>query len=411
MGWVQDFYILPQFHFKYQGFEWVHSLGIYTYLLFGIAILASIGVILGYKYRLSMLVFFLSFTYIELIDKTTYLNHYYFLSLLSFVLIFLPLDARYSWASYTRGFEYQKVPRWTVDVIRVFLSMVYFYAGLAKLNSDWLLRTQPLKTWLSAKQHLPIVGRYMDESWVHYLMSWSGAIYDLAIPFLLWNKRTRPIAFLLVVVFHISTRCLFNIGMFPFIMIGASLIFLSPEVVEHVTSKVSKYSYELPKKARLEYSAKYSKIAAVAFSIFFIVQALLPFRSHLYPGQLFWTEEGFRFSWRVMLIEKTGYTNFILVDGNTGKKLLVDNRDFLNEFQIKQMSFQPDFILEYAKYLGAYYKKKGIKEPKIYAESYVALNGRRSQVFVDPSIDLYAVSSSQTVNNWILPLNDTIKGL
>ena len=73
-GWVYDYYIKPNFHFKYYGFYWVTSWGEYTYVLFAIAILACIAIILGFKYRLSMLVFFLSFTYIELIDKTTYLN-------------------------------------------------------------------------------------------------------------------------------------------------------------------------------------------------------------------------------------------------------------------------------------------------------------------------------------------------
>ena len=82
-GWVYDFYIEPDFHFKYYGFSWVTAFGEYTYVLFVIAILACITIILGFKYRLSMIVFFLSFTYIELIDKTTYLNHYYFVSLLS----------------------------------------------------------------------------------------------------------------------------------------------------------------------------------------------------------------------------------------------------------------------------------------------------------------------------------------
>jgi hypothetical protein len=91
-NWIEEFYITPKFHFKYYGFSWVKTLGIYTYLLFVIAGIAALFVAIGYKYKIAIITFFLSFTYIELIDKTTYLNHYYFVSIISFVMIFLPAN-------------------------------------------------------------------------------------------------------------------------------------------------------------------------------------------------------------------------------------------------------------------------------------------------------------------------------
>ena len=89
-GWIHTLYIEPEFHFKYYGFSWVTDFGNYTYLLYLICITATIGIILGYRYRLSIFMFFLLFTYTELIDKTTYLNHYYFTSCIAFLLCFLP---------------------------------------------------------------------------------------------------------------------------------------------------------------------------------------------------------------------------------------------------------------------------------------------------------------------------------
>ena len=99
-GWIDLLYITPKFHFKYFGFSWVQPLGNYTYLLFIISGLAAVFVALGFKYRIAIITFFLTFTYIELIDKTTYLNHYYFISVLSFLLIFLPANARFSLDAY-----------------------------------------------------------------------------------------------------------------------------------------------------------------------------------------------------------------------------------------------------------------------------------------------------------------------
>src|SRR4051812_27327110 len=92
-GWIKKFYIDPQFHFTYYGFEWVKPFGNYTYFLFIICGIAALFVAIGYQYKMAATTFFLSFTYIEFMDKTTYLNHYYFITVIGFVLIFLPANA------------------------------------------------------------------------------------------------------------------------------------------------------------------------------------------------------------------------------------------------------------------------------------------------------------------------------
>lgn len=413
-GWVYDFYIAPKFHFKYYGFSWVSTWGEYTYLLFAIAILACVCIVLGFSYRLAIITFFLSFTYIELIDKTTYLNHYYFISVLSFLLCFLPLNATFSIDSFKKQKSNEFVPSWTVDSIKLLLGIVYFYAGLAKLNSDWLFRAQPLKTWLSTKTNLPVIGQFMNDTWFHYTMSWSGALYDLTIPFLLLIKKTRPFAFFLVVVFHVFTRILFNIGVFPYIMICATLIFFSSETHEKFLKGIAKI-FNLKKtisEVEKYYQPKMKKEILTVLALFFVVQLSFPFRYALYPDELFWTEEGYRFSWRVMLMEKTGYTNFRIKNLNTGNSFIVKNDYFLNAFQEKQMQTQPDFIVEYAHFLGKHYKEE-LEEENIgvFVEGYMSVNGRLSQPFIDPKVDLLIVNDSFAHKDWILPFKDEIKGL
>lgn len=413
-GWIEKLYLQPTFHFSYYGFEWVKPIGSYTYLLFIISGLSAALVALGFKYRLAIITFFLSFTYIELMDKTTYLNHYYFISILSFVLIFLPANARFSLDAYLRKKEYINVPKWTIDSVKLLLGIVYFYAGLAKLNSDWLFRAQPLKIWLPSKYDLPFIGNnLMQQEWFHYTMSWSGALYDLSIPFLLLYKRTRLLAFGLVVFFHVFTRVLFPIGMFPFIMIVATLIFfdasLHEKIIQYIKRVFSISSETVQQVKEYTYPKLKKKVILSILGTLFVLQILLPWRYLLYPGELFWTEEGFRFSWRVMLMEKAGNANFKIVDGETGKFFYVNNADFLTSFQEKQMSFQPDFILEYAHYLGDHFKKDGHKNIEVYVESFVALNGRLSQPYINPNVDLYKQKESFKHKDWILPFTDKIK--
>jgi hypothetical protein len=415
-GWIEKLYIQPKFFFSYYGFEWVKPIGDYTYIIIIICGIAALFVALGYKYRMAIIVFFLSFTYIELMDKTTYLNHYYFISCIAFLMIFLPANVYFSVDTYKNPRKaFQMIPKWTIDSIKLMLGIVYFYAGLAKLNSDWLFNAMPLKIWLPSKYDLPFLGDLMQQQWVHYTFSWSGALYDLAIPFLLLYRRTRWFAFALVVIFHVMTRVLFPIGMFPYIMIVSTLIFFDTGFHRKVIRFISKLlRIDYSKMVALSQTKKYRfkrNIALPILAIFFVIQLLFPWRYLAYPNELFWTEEGYRFSWRVMLMEKAGYAQFKIKNTETGEQFLVNNTDFLTPFQEKQMSTQPDFILQYAHFLGEHFEAEGHENVAVYAESYVALNGRLSQPYVDPNVDLMKQRESFRRKNWILPFNDTIKGL
>lgn len=415
-GWIGKFYINPQFHFTYYGFKWVKPFGNYTYLLFIVCALAALCVAIGYKYRIAAITFFLSFTYIEFMDKTTYLNHYYFITVIGFVMIFLPANAYFSVDAYKNPkLAFQKIPRWNTDILKLLLAIVYIYAGIAKLNSDWLIEAMPLKIWLPNNAHLPVIGPLLNQEWVIYAFAWIGTIYDLGIVFLLLNRRTRLFAFMLVVVFHLLTKVLFPIGVFPYIMIVATLIFFDSSQHKkwlNAIAKIFKISLAVFENTKeklpvrnVGYRIKMSVLAAfVAF------QLLFPFRYLCYPDELFWTEEGFRFSWRVMLMEKAGLAEFNVTDSKTGKKIHVQNANFLTAFQEKQMAFQPDFILEYAHFLHDHYQKIGFSDPQVRVESYVALNGRRSKLYINPTIDLARERESFAHKKWILDFNDEIKG-
>ena len=415
-GWIEKLYIQPEFFFSYYGFEWVRPLGEATYLLFAICGISAIFISLGYKYRIAAISFFLSFTYIELMDKTTYLNHYYFISILSFLLIFLPAASYFSLDARKHPKKaVQRIPSWCIDGIKLLMGIVYFYAGLAKLNSDWLFEAMPLKIWLPSNYDLPLLGNLLQQPWVHYTFSWTGMIYDLSIPFLLLYKPTRKFAFFMVVIFHVLTRLLFPIGMFPFIMIVSALIFFDSgfhhKILERISQllRINKGYFDNGRELIL---ARVKRKALISLlTVFFAVQLLFPWRYLLYPGELFWTEEGFRFSWRVMLMEKAGQAQFRIVEPDSNKSFYVNNGDFLTPFQEKQMSFQPDFILEYAHFLGDHYRQQGLENVEVYVDSHVALNGRRSRPYIDPNINLLDHHDSFRQKTFILPFNEAIKGL
>ena len=345
-------------------------------------------------------------------DKTTYLNHYYLVSSLSFLMIFLPCSSYFSLDSKNK----KKIPKWTIDSLKLMLLIVYLYAGLAKVNSDWLFNAQPLKIWLKTKYTIPLIGdTLLQQDFTYYLFSWGGMLYDVFIPFLLLYRRTRFFAFIMVIIFHVLTRILFPaIGMFPVIMIFSCIIFFDSDVHNKILSFIKKIlRIREVESENPEYfsNIKMQKVSLLIVSIFFVLQILFPLRSTLYPGELLWTEQGYRFSWRVMLIEKAGYTSFKVVDNLTGNSELVNNNLYLTKFQEKQMSFQPDMIIEYAHYLADVYSDRGFSDISVYADSYVTLNGRPSQKFINPEIDLIKQKRGFKNKDWILPLDDEIKSL
>tara|TARA_B100001250_G_scaffold409233_1_gene433184 strand:- start:4015 stop:5388 length:1374 start_codon:yes stop_codon:yes gene_type:complete len=417
-GWIEELYLEPVFHFSYFGFQWITPIGNYTYLIFLICFISSLFVCVGFKYRLSIIIFFLSFFYIEMMDKTTYLNHYYFISSLSFLMIFLPANSTFSIDNIINQKQYKLAPKWTIDSIKFFIAIVYIYAAIAKMNSDWLFDAMPLNIWMSSKYHFPIFGETVfQQNWFHYFMSWSGMIYDLSIPFLLLYHRTRLVGFLLVIVFHVLTKILFPIGMFPYIMIFSALIFFSHKthdlIIQNLLftiNKISSLFHELKIHISVCDNRDYRKGVLCVIFFFFLFQLLFPFRYMMYPGELFWTEQGYRFSWRVMLTEKTALTNFKIVDPNDQSFFYVNNSDFLTSFQEKQMSFQADFILEYAHYLGDYFSVNKNDSVQVFVDSYVSLNGRKSQRFIDSNVNLYSEKRSLKNKKWIINLNDEIKG-
>jgi len=357
-------------------------------------------------------------------DKTTYLNHYYFVSVLSFLMIFLPANASFSLDNFINKTTYSSIPKWSVDVVKLLISLVYVYAAIAKINSDWLYHAEPLKTWLIGKSDYYFIGYFFSKNWVHYAFSWFGLIYDLIIPFLLLYHRTRLFAFSLVVLFHVMTKILFPIGMFPYIMIFSAIIFFSPNFHEKVMHKISLiiqkaskslsfYRYVIKKYVVInKYDVKFLKPKLFVLVLFFLFQIVFPFRYLMYPGELLWHEQGYRFSWRVMLVEKTGFASFKIVNSKNKKEFFVfdNHEEYLTPLQIKQMSFQPDFILEYAHFLGDVFVDKFDGNIEVYCDSRVALNQRLSQPLINDTINLLDQKMSFKNKKWILPLNDEIKG-
>ena len=406
-GWISELYIEPAHHFTYAGLWWVQpwpGWGMYAH--FALLGVASLGVALGYRYRLSIIAFFLLFTYAELIDKTTYLNHYYWVSLASLLMIFLPLhrtaslDARRSLSPRS-----DTIPRWVIWALMAQVGVVYVFGGIAKLNPDWLFHAQPLRIWLYNSGDVPVVGVLLRQAWAAYAMSWAGAAFDLTIVgWLLW-RRSRPYAYAVLAAFHLMTWLLFpQIGMFPWIMMAGALIFFPPDWPLRLWTVIRRRPPPLDTAdgAPVLRATWLSRAGIVALALFALAQIAMPLRHWAYPGNVRWNEEGYRFAWRVMLTEKTGHVRFRVTDTETGEEWVEDPERFLTALQAERMAYQPDMILATARIIAEDAEQRG-RTVEVRADSFVAMNGRQATRFVDPDVDLAGVEPGIGPKRWILP--------
>ena len=401
--WISAYYIKPIFHFKYYGFSWIqpwanNGMYLHFYIMGALAILITIGLF----YRFATILFFLSFTYIFLLDEAQYLNHFYLISLLSFLLIFIPANSCFSFDCYRKPQIYsQNAPYIALWLVRFQVAIPYIYGGIAKINSDWL-NGEPMRDWLSSRSQYLFIGPYVREEWFVYLFSYGGIIFDLLVVPLLICKKTRDVAFIFAVLFHLTNAWIFSIGIFPWMMIALTTIFFEPSWIKLSKVNTNKSLYKIP-------SSSYQKLATILFSIYITLQVLFPFRHYLYPGIVHWTEEGHRFSWHMKLRSKNGSVRFLLIDQKTYDMKFIYPQDFLTKRQARKMSYQPDMILQFAHAIPTLYKIPQDHKVAIYADSKASLNSRPYQRLIDPNINLLNVNRSIKHSPWIIPLQENNK--
>lgn len=386
-GWVDADYRAPTHFFHYWGFEWVRPLPLPAmYALYIVLGAAGVLVAIGRKQRVAAAVFAAGFTYAHLIDKSNYLNHYYLVSLVALLLAVVPLDRP------------GPARAWMLALFRLQIAVVYVFGGIGKLGSDWLFEAEPLRIWLAANAELPLLGRWFHRPETAFAFSWGGLIFDLSVvPLLLW-ARTRRAAYGAVVVFHVLTSLLFHIGMFPWIMIASATLFFDPRWPRRFWKRPGSEPATESKAPLLR------RRGLVLFAAYAAFQILMPLRHLLYPGNTLWTEEGFRFAWRVMLIEKSGDLELTVVD-RAGGRTLVYPREYLTPFQARMAATQPDMILELAHMVAEDHRADG--PVQVFADAEVSFNGRMRARIVDPTVDLAAASDGLAPKRWILPAPTT----
>jgi hypothetical protein len=414
---VERYWIQTVVTFPLPGFSFLRPWpgdGMYVHYI--VLAVAALAVMLGVAYRAAIVTLLLAHTYVFLLDESNYLNHFYLIALLAFLLCWMPADR---WGALKFGGAGQRkpatVPFWTVFLLRSQLFLVYVFAGIAKLNPDWL-RGFPIGYWIVDSASLPVIGPLFVHPLAGVGFAWGGLLYDLSVGFLLLFPRTRMFGLLWSAMFHLLNSQIFEIGIFPYLAMGATTIFAEPDwprrVLHWVRRKLS--SARLPDLAPARGPHRESPLLATGATALVVgylaVQTLLPLRHWLIPGDVAWTEEGHILSWRMKLRNKEGELKaFVLENPRTGERTSHDPQQFLTHRQYGKMVTQPRMIQHYADWLADRYEREYGTRPRVHVDVWVSLNGREFQRLIDPRVDLAAVKPTLGASPWIVPLTTPLR--
>jgi hypothetical protein len=398
-GWVRRTFIEPQFTFNFIGLDFLQPLpGDLMYWYFALMGVFGILVMLGYKYRFAMACYAIMWSCVYLMQKTSYNNHYYLMMLLCWLMVFLPANRWFSLdAKLSPSLKSPAMPRWVLLVVILQIWIVYTYASVAKWYPGWLDASVPA-LFMSGKRNYPIIGDFLQQTWVHWSISYVGILFDLLIvPFLLW-KRTRLAAFIVSIFFHLFNSGVFLIGIFPYMSIGFALFFFSPETLQ---------KRFLPKKQL--YTKGEVKVPSYKpwllgiFSIYFAIQIALPLRHWWFTDDVLWTEEGHRLSWRMMLRTKAARLTVYVEEKGTGVREPYDYESLLSAKQQRSVKSKPDMLWQLAQRIEAIEAEKG-RDVAVYMDSSVKVNDGVYHPFIDPNVDLAAEEWQHFKHHeWILP--------
>lgn len=392
-GWVESLYAGPDRRFSYPLLGWVPQPSVPV--AYGAVVAVAVGgliVAIGWRPKLGLALVWPAFTWLEFVDATTYLNHYWFVTLFGIVLLAAPCGEELGPRA-----RHRPIAAGWLWLARTQVAVVYVFAGLAKLNADWLFHALPLRLWLPTRSDVPLIGPLLERTPAAFVLSWAGALFDCTIVALLLWRRTRLWAWFAVVVFHVATWRIFSIGVFPWLMIGVTTLYFAPDWPRRFVPRRTSHSRAATPPERLAVP----RLVPPAAIAWVALQLLVPLRQHVIPGNAAWTGEGYRLSWQVLLVEKGGWVTFRVTDTENGVTTTTTGADLYTPLQWKVMSTEPDLIRQAAHAIAASHGADG-QRVEVRADAFVSLNGRRAARLVDPDVNL-AAEPWRWHQSWILP--------
>ena len=398
------------FRLPYDGFEWVPMPTGHGDLLAGIFFLTGLLVSLGLFYR-PAIVAALGLTIFGFLQaQEHYLNHYYLLILLIFLMALVP--AHQVWSLDRLVFP-ERMGKAVANKLHLWLlkgqiEIVLLFAGFVKINADWL-QLEPLRSWLRQGQDRVLFGAIYNYDWAVAVAAYGViALHIIGAPLLLW-KRTRLAVFLVYSSFHVLNHNMFDIGIFPWMTIAMTTLFFDPDWPRRLLGLAKLPQLALASPSPMRPSPAYATAAFGVFAALWLTsQALIPLRHYTLQGDVAWTYEGHQFSWRMKLVDRWSPGLVALAHLPEQNKLIVPPMHrLMTGKQYDAVSTRPRMAHAVApKLAGQISTRYGARVRALHYYAPVGYNNREASLIIKPEADMLRQPIGALHAPWLIRSTD-----
>ncbi|XP_053873712.1 vitamin K-dependent gamma-carboxylase isoform X3 [Malaclemys terrapin pileata] len=315
------------------------------------------------------------------------------------------------------------VPLWNYTVLRMQIFIVYFIAGIKKLDADWVegySMGSLSRHWLFDPFKLVLSEEMTSLLVVHG----GGLVLDLTAGYLLFFDATRPAALIFVSYFHCMNSQLFSIGMFSYTMLATSPLFCSPDWPRRLGARFPAClrrllpSVEPPQpseacvyrgserkgRGRGERGPGLRQKLGALFTVLYVLEQLfLPYSHFITQGYNNWTKGLYGYSWDMMVHSRSHqHVKITYRDGVTGELGYLNPGVFT---QSRRWKDHADMLKQYATCLSRLLHNYNVSQPEIYFDIWVSINDRFQQRLFDPQVDIVRAEWSPFSHTpWLKPL-------
>lgn len=357
--------------FPYAGLEWLpRPPGSSYHALLAGSLLGALGMIIRPALQRPMAILSaVCFGWLFFLDQSFY-GH------LSYLLCWLLGVACLSPGNLTPS---ARVPRWLTWMPRFILVLMYLCASLAKLYPEWL-DGSVIELFMREAQMSPETFATLSQPWLTRSLAVAGVVFDFAIgPLLLW-RRSRPLAFVAMALFHLSNMILVGIHVLPLIIFVLTVTaFLDPDRAR------AALRWEQEPLAPLPHQPPAMPVRALLLG-FLLLHLGLAARPYLYERNSRWTHKAQHFAWWLRSTDTDTRATFTVISDTAGTQK-IKPLDYISMEQASMTSY-PQHVIRFARHVAAQHEARGEQRVRVHADIITSVNGRAPSRRMPHELDL-----------------------
>jgi predicted DCC family thiol-disulfide oxidoreductase YuxK len=118
-----------------------------------------------------------------------------------------------------------------IRMMQIQMAVLFFYSAIAKLRGDDWWNGDALWFVFTTSEHYSrvILDLLASHYWLSNLGTYATVLIEIAFPFLIWQRRTRPYLLAAAIFLHLQFAVLMGLFYFSFVMVMGHMSFVRPE--------------------------------------------------------------------------------------------------------------------------------------------------------------------------------------